>query len=121
MKAVPGVGSWIGGATQSALAAASTWAIGQVYRDQFEATGRLEGDAERLRTRFDVYLERARSVARDLRENVRFDGDEEADPRDEDLERLARLRRAGILREDEYERLVEALASADPDAAGRNE
>lgn len=106
VKAVPGAGWWLGGATHAALAGATTFALGQVYREQFEARGSIEGaDVEALRERYERYVERARDLARDLR---RVGFDDEVDERAEDLERLSRLHRAGILREDEYRRLVDA-------------
>jgi uncharacterized protein (DUF697 family) len=106
VKSLPVAGWWLGGATHAALAGATTWALGRLYREQFESRGSLEAsDPDALRARFDAHLERARSLARELREHVSFD--DPVDERAEDLERLLRLRRAGILRDDEYRRLVE--------------
>jgi len=108
VKAVPGGGWIVGGATQLALAGATTYALGQVYREHFEADGSLEGpDFESLRERYETYVERGRELARTLRDEVSFD--DEIDPHLEARERLDRLRRAGILTEDEYARLTEAL------------
>ncbi|MGH0028878.1 MAG: DUF697 domain-containing protein [Myxococcota bacterium] len=112
VKALPGAGWWLGGATHAALAGATTWALGQVYREQFEAHGSLAApDADVLRARYEACVERARNLARDLRERVSFD--EAVDERAEDLERLARLRRAGVLREEEYRKLVGARGGSE--------
>jgi len=108
VKAVPGAGWWLGGATHAVLAGATTWALGRVYREEFEAGGIGDSDVDALRARYDAYVERARSLARELRERVSFD--DAQDERTEDLERLGRLRRAGILRPEEYERLIERWA-----------
>lgn len=106
VKAVPGGGWLLGGATHAALAGATTYALGQVYREHFETRGSLEGpDMDALRARYAAYVERGREIARDLREHVRFD--DEVDERAEALERLSRLRRAGVLTEAEYRRLLE--------------
>jgi uncharacterized protein (DUF697 family) len=108
VKALPGGGWLLGGATHAALAGASTYALGQVYREHFETRGSLEGpDADALRARYEQYVARGRELARELREKVSFD--EEIDERGEALERLSRLRRAGVLTEEEYQRLVEPL------------
>jgi uncharacterized protein (DUF697 family) len=114
VKAVPGGGWLVGGATQLALAGATTYALGQVYREHFEADGSLEApDFETLRERYDAYVERGRELARTLRDQVTFD--DEIDPELEAQERLGRLRRAGILTEDEFQRLTQALPeSPDP-------
>jgi uncharacterized protein (DUF697 family) len=119
VKAVPGGGWIVGGATQLALAGATTYALGQVYREHFEAEGTLTGpDFESLRERYEAYVERGRELARTLRDQVSFD--DEIDPQVEAEERLARLRRAGILTEDEYRRLTEALPEA-PEPPGSSE
>ena len=108
VKALPGAGSLVGGATHVALAGATTWALGRVYREHFETHGSLEGpDADALRQRYDEYVQRGRELARELRQRVSFD--EAVDDRAEALERLGRLRRAGVLKDDEYRRLVEPL------------
>lgn len=114
VKAVPGGGWLVGGATQLALAGASTYALGQVYREHFEADGSLEGpDFESLRERYDAYVDRGRELARALRDQVTFD--DEIDPELEAEERLGRLWRAGILTEDEYRRLRAALPERSPE------
>ena len=106
VKAVPGGGWLLGGATHAALAGATTYALGQVYREHFETRGSLEGpELDVLRARYTAYVERGREIARDLREHVRFE--DEVDEKAEALERLSRLRRAGVLTEAEYQRLLE--------------
>jgi uncharacterized protein (DUF697 family) len=105
LKALPGVGFWLGGAAQVSLAGAATYALGHALREHFEASGSLAGpDLGALRERYAAYVERGRALARELRD-VRFD--DELDERSEALERLARLLRAGVLTEREYRRLVE--------------
>lgn len=108
VKAAPGVGWLLGDATQVALSGAATYALGQAYREHFEAHGSLEGvDAPALRARYEAYVERGREIARQLQEHVFFA--DAVDERAEALERLARLREAGVLTEDEVRRLMEPL------------
>lgn len=42
LKLIPGVGSVVGGATTAALGSASTYAVGKVFQNHFEAGGVLE-------------------------------------------------------------------------------
>ena len=117
VKAVPGGGWLVGGATQLVLAGATTYALGQAYREHFEADGSLEApDFESLRERYESYVERGRELARGLREGVVFD--DEIDPEVEAEERLRRLWKAGVLTEAEYRRLTETLPeTSDPSEA----
>ena len=116
VKSVPGGGWLLGGATHVALAGATTYALGSAYREHFETHGSLEGpDLDALRTRYEAYVERGRAIARDLRESVRFDDEASLDERAETLERLSRLRRAGVLTEDEFHTLVAGVPPATAD------
>lgn len=109
VKGLPGAGWLLGSAAQAVLSGGSTWALGRVYREHFEACGSLDDvDVERLRERYREALRRGRDVARALRRQAAFD-EAAVDERADSLARLARLRRAGILTQDEYERLVRPL------------
>jgi len=113
VKVLPGGGWLLGASTHAALAGATTYAIGQVYREHFESRGSLEGpDADALRARYEAYVRRGRELARELRERVAFD--DGVDEEMERLSRLSRLRRAGVLTEEEFRRLVEPLIDGDP-------
>ena len=113
VKALPGAGWLLGASTHAALAGATTYALGHVYREHFETRGSLEGpDAEALRARYEAYVRRGRELARELRERVYFD--DEVDEEMERLSRLSRLRRAGVLTEEEFRRLVEPLIDGEP-------
>lgn len=105
VKSVPGGGLIIGSATQIALAGATTYAIGKVYHEHFEALGTLDApDFDRLRDRFDAHLERGRRLAQELREKVTFD--DEIDPDLEARERLEGLHRSGVITDEEFCRLT---------------
>lgn len=112
VKSIPGGGWLLGSATQAALSGASTYALGEVYRDHFERSGvQGEVDAGELRARYREALQRGRKVARTLRRAMR-DAAPEPDERQATRARLERLRRTGVLTQEEFERLVEPL---DPD------
>ena len=105
VKSIPGVGSLLGGATQVALSGASTYALGEVYKEHFETRGSLEDvDFDALRERYRAAVERGREIARTLHETI---SDDEPDAVADTLERLARLRRSGILTDDEFAKLTE--------------
>jgi uncharacterized protein (DUF697 family) len=107
VKSLPGGGWLLGGATQAALSGASTYALGEVYREHFARNGTLDAlDGDALRARYREALERRREVARKLRRSMRNEAvapDEHRATR----ERLERLRRTGVLTQAEFERLVE--------------
>ncbi|MEM7412329.1 MAG: DUF697 domain-containing protein [Myxococcota bacterium] len=110
LKALPGAGWLAGGAAQMALAGASTVAVGQVFREHFEARGSLEiDDADALRARFDEALERGQDVARTLRQADR------REPEDPAAQRLARLERSGVLTPEEVDALRALHAEDDPE------
>lgn len=114
LKALPFGGTLLGVATQVGLSGASTWAVGQVFMNHFEERGSFEDlDPEELRDRYRHYVERGKEIARALRDTAlpRFEPsvEEVADT----LERLGKLRDAGVLEDEEFRRLKsEALGSA---------
>jgi len=107
VKSLPGGGWLLGSATQAALSGASTYALGEVYRDHFARSGTLDAlDGEALRARYREAVERGLDVVRTLRLSMR---DEAVAPDEHRAtrERLERLRRTGVLTEAEFERLIE--------------
>lgn len=67
-KVVPGVGWVLGGMTLAASAAASTYAIGQVFKEHLEEGGTLQTiDLEHLEQFFNKQLEEGRKFVERLR------------------------------------------------------
>jgi len=67
-KLFPGIGHLAGGASVSILGGATTYAVGQVFIQHFEAGGTLLNfDARRMRRLFRRELETGKSVADSLR------------------------------------------------------
>jgi uncharacterized protein (DUF697 family) len=107
VKSLPGGGWLLGSATQAALSGASTYALGEVYREHFARSGTLDAlDGEALRARYREAVERGREVVRTLRRSMREEAVAPDDHR-ATRERLERLRRTGVLTEAEFERLIE--------------
>ena len=99
IKAVPGVGTLVGGASMSVLSGASTYAVGQVAKRHYETEGNLvDIDLNSARKSYDEALERGKRVVGDLKNR-------EAESKDvySSLERLSDLREKGVITDEEFE------------------
>lgn len=68
IKLIPGVGSFIGGATVSIFAGASTYALGEVFKKHFNSGGTiLDFDPDRLRKYYKEKFEKGKKVAKEWR------------------------------------------------------
>ena len=90
------------------LSGASTYAVGQVFRGIYEGSNSLADiDTDLLRDRYHEYVAKGRRLAVNLRSSVSHD--ESLEEISESLERLDRLRRAGVITDSEFERLCAPL------------
>ena len=99
IKAVPGVGTLVGGASMSVLSGASTYAVGQVAKRHYETGGNLvDINLDSARKTYDDALERGKRVVGDLKNR-------EAESKDvyTSLERLADLKSKGVITDEEFE------------------
>ncbi len=101
VKSIPGLGSLIGGFSMSVLSGASTYAVGEVARQQLD--GDFRGfDVDRARQEYEREFERGKEVARNAESSK---GKEPAADKGDVFDQLAKLgelRDAGILTEDEF-------------------
>ncbi|MEM9991331.1 MAG: DUF697 domain-containing protein [Bacteroidota bacterium] len=68
-KAVPFIGTYIGGASNAVLAGASTFALGEVFKRHFETGGTiLDFDTERLKRLYQEKFEKGKSIAQEASE-----------------------------------------------------
>jgi len=68
-KMIPVIGSLIGGVTNAAMAGASTYALGQVFRIHFENGGTiLDFDVDRLKKMYKEQFEKGKRVAEEMRQ-----------------------------------------------------
>lgn len=108
LKAIPGVGSLVGGLSMSVMSGASTYAVGQVAARQLERHGTLfDIDVAWAREQYEEAFEEGKEVARDLKKK-------EAEAKDafEKLEKLGKLRDSGVITEEEFQaKKAELLAS----------
>jgi len=99
LKAVPGLGTVLGGVSMSIMSGASTYAVGRVASRQLKKHGTLfDIDVAWARKTYEEEFEEGKRVAKDL------EGKED-DARDvfEKLEKLGKLRDSGVLTEAEFE------------------
>jgi uncharacterized protein (DUF697 family) len=99
IKAIPGFGSILGGATMSLTSGASTYAVGQVAINHFLNNGTLENFvSDNIKKAYDSAFENGKSYASNLNDKK----DEAADIF-QSLEKLGKLKDQGILTEEEFQ------------------
>jgi uncharacterized protein (DUF697 family) len=134
IKAIPILGSVVGGLSFSILAGASTYAIGQVFIQHFESGGDwLDFDTDKFKNFYKEKFEQGKKVAQDLEDEEKKQaetkqketksdpqnktqasegqaGSQKTDPLTvEKLKELHDLHTKGILSEEEYEGLKEKV------------
>lgn len=99
LKAIPGVGTVLGGASMSLTSGASTYAVGQVAISHFASSGNLTNFVEdQLRRAYEDAFQKGKSYVSDLE-----DDKEQAADVYQTLEKLGKLREQGILTEEEFQ------------------
>ena len=97
IKAVPGIGTVIGGISMSAMSGASTYAVGQVAKSIFGSRGGLtEVDIQWAKDAYSEALQRGKDFVSKV---------EKGRPTDiyESLEKLGKLRDQGVITDEEFE------------------
>ena len=98
VKSIPGIGSLIGGFSMSVLSGASTFAVGEVAKQQLQ--GEFRGfDVNQARSAYDREFERGKEYAKNVEhENQNGNGDVF-----DNLAKLGELRDAGVLSDEEFD------------------
>ena len=125
IKAIPFVGSILGGVTMSALSGASTYALGNVFKEHFRKGGDLSDmDVDKAKAYFKEKFEEGKKVSKEMDEEMskkaksepNSDGggpkqDKTKGPKSfvEQLENLARMKEDGLLTKDEFETLKKKI------------
>ncbi len=105
LKAIPGVGSIIGGVSMSVMSGASTYAVGKVAIAHLEQYGSLfDMDVAAAKSQYDEAFEEGKTVAKNMKGK-----ENEAKDAFEKLEKLGKLRDQGILTEEEFQAKKAAL------------
>lgn len=131
IKLIPGMGSVLGGLTQSVFAGASTYALGEAFRKHFETGGTfLDFDMSRLKKiykeKFEKGKEVAREIARKQQEKMQSSPDAGTDGFNfktdlhtanadtiQQLKELAVLKNEGIISEEEFNTIKKRILNAD--------
>jgi uncharacterized protein (DUF697 family) len=99
LKAIPGIGTVLGGASMSLTSGASTYAVGQVAIEHFAKSGNLSNFIEdQLKKAYEDAFNQGKSYVSDLDNNQ-----EQAADVYQTLEKLGKLKEQGILTEDEFQ------------------
>jgi len=130
VKLIPGIGTYLGGVTVSVFAGASTYALGEVFKQHFSSGGTiLDFDPARLRKFYEEKFEKGKNVVKRWKEEADSAGvgTEEEPPSDpseeivpeqatqpkqdvvERLKELAGLKKEGIITEEEFEQMKKKL------------
>jgi uncharacterized protein (DUF697 family) len=112
LKAIPGLGSVIGGVSMSVMSGAATYGVGQVARRQFDDAADLAkvdlGKAKRdYKEAYEQGKEFVSSLEKDDKDGAKG-GEQDTVSK---LERLAQLRDKGVLTEDEFQAEKKKLLS----------
>lgn len=100
VKAIPVVGTFLGGASMAILSGASTYAVGMVFIQHFDGGGDLQNfNIQSYKSAYDSFFEEGKDVAAKAQQTH---GQQSADSFTK-LEKLQRLRQQGIITEEEFE------------------
>ena len=106
IKAIPGIGSVIGGLSMSIASGASTWGVGQVVNKHLAAGGTLiDLNVEKAKRDYGAEYERGKEVAKEASSN---DGSKDVF---EKLDKLGALKAKGVITEAEFEAKKKKLLS----------
>jgi uncharacterized protein (DUF697 family) len=110
LKLIPGLGSLLGGVSMAVMSGASTYALGQVMVTHYESGGtRYDFDPKRFTDLFNQQFEKGKSYAENLKKKKAERSGNASDDALQRLQELATMRDAGILSEEEFQRLKEVI------------
>lgn len=109
VKAIPGVGTIIGELSMPILSGASTWALGRTVANHLHRGGTLEDlDLTKARKTYQTEMEEGKKMVQELRQEEPV-SKSESDEAIEKIKKLADMKEAGILSEEEFRQLKERL------------
>jgi uncharacterized protein (DUF697 family) len=98
IKAIPGIGSLIGGLSMSIASGASTYGVGKVVHRHFENGGTMGNlDVDEAKSRYETEYEKGKEVAKKA-------SDKGAKDVFEKLEKLGELKKSGVITDAEFEK-----------------
>ena len=104
LKAIPGVGTFVGGLSMSLLSGASTYAVGQMAIGQLETHGGWSHfDLEQAKTRYQKWFEKGKEYVANMEKK------ETAPDILDSIEKLGQLREQGVITDEEFVAKKQAL------------
>lgn len=101
VKAIPGIGTFIGDVSMAALSGTSTYALGKMFSRHFSKGGTLENfDIKSSKKVYEEELKKGKEVVAETK--VQDNSTEDLVVK---LKKLADLREAGVLSDDEFQQL----------------
>jgi uncharacterized protein (DUF697 family) len=112
IKAIPGVGTFIGELSMPVLSGASTYALGNVVAQHFHDGGTLEDfDLTKARNTYKEEIEEGKRIANELTPQAPPAAMTGTDATLERINKLAEMRDAGVLTEEEFTQMKTKLLS----------
>jgi len=119
VKFIPGIGALAGGVSMAVLSAASTYALGEVFKKHFESGGSfLDFNPESLKDYYNEQFKKGQKIAKEMNENQE-EAELDEKPSSEEgevardivdkLKDLAKLHSEGILTATELEKAKKRL------------
>ena len=98
IKAIPGLGSLIGGVSMAIMSGASTYGMGQVFVRHYESGGSLNDfDPNAYREMYEEEVEAGKNKTKEWKEEA--DAKKNADSTDSQADKLEKLKELGALKE----------------------
>ncbi len=109
IKAIPGVGTIIGELSMPALSGASTYALGKVVANHFQHGGTLEDlDLQKAKKGYETEIETGKKVAEEIT-RTEPPAQNNTDATLEKIRKIAEMKDAGIITEEEFKQFKERL------------
>lgn len=104
IKAIPGVGTFLGIGSQMLMAGATTYALGKIFDSYFSGNKNLDDfNIEAVKNQYRELLAKGKEYARELKKN--FSRDDVFDT----IEKLNQLKSTGAISEEEFRKTKERL------------
>lgn len=112
IKAIPGVGTFIGELSMPVLSGASTYALGNIVAQHFHDGGTLEDfDLTKARNTYKEEIEEGKRIANELKKETPPAPSTGTDATLDRINKLAEMRDAGVLTEEEFTQMKTKLLS----------
>jgi uncharacterized protein (DUF697 family) len=106
IKAIPGVGTFIGEMGMAAMSGASTYALGKVFANHFSKGGTLEDfDLKKSKKVYEEELKKGKTVAAEVVKVEEVKKEDAGDELMNRLKKLADLKEAGVLTDEEFKQM----------------